>query len=161
MFADMLARTTLYLALATELAATGARAEGRLGTLESGRYLCEVPGDAAGLASIPLKDMWYDVINASSGRSNASMNLFPERVLTKAYPRTFRLALLDKDVGIAVEIARDMGVNAPVLELASRLYREAHAAMGEEVDHVEIVRWMRGEWSGDRRQKTEGGRGPV
>ena len=37
-----------------------------------------------------------DVINASSGRSNASMNLFPERVLTGAFPRTFRLALLDK-----------------------------------------------------------------
>lgn len=71
MFAGMLARTTLYLALATALAATGARAEGRLGTLESGRYLCEVPGDAAGLASIPLKDMWFDVINASSYTASA------------------------------------------------------------------------------------------
>jgi 3-hydroxyisobutyrate dehydrogenase len=39
-----------------------------------------------------------DVINSSSGRSNASENLFPERVLTRAFPRTFRLALLDKDV---------------------------------------------------------------
>ena len=122
-------------------------------------------GTAEGLMALEKAgvspEVALDVINASSGRSNASMNLFPERVLTNAYPRTFRLALLDKDVGIAVEIARDMGVNAPVLELASRLYREAHAAMGEEVDHVEIVRWMRGEWSGDRRQKTEGGRGPV
>lgn len=83
-----------------------------------------------------------DVINNSSGRSNATMNLFPERVLTKAYPRTFRLALLDKDVGIAAQIARDVHVDAPMLELASRLYREAHAALGEEADHVEIVKWM-------------------
>lgn len=90
-----------------------------------------------------------DVINNSSGRSNASMNLFPDRVLTKAYPRTFRLALLDKDVGIAADIARDMGVDAPMLELASRLYKEAHAALGEEADHVEIVRWMSGETSRD------------
>jgi 3-hydroxyisobutyrate dehydrogenase len=122
-------------------------------------------GTAEGLMALEKAgvspEVALDVINSSSGRSNASMNLFPERVVTKAYPRTFRLALLDKDVGIAAEIARDMGVNAPMLELASRLYREAHAAMGEEVDHVEIVRWMRGEWSGDRRQKTEGGRGPV
>lgn len=86
-----------------------------------------------------------DVINNSSGRSNASMNLFPERVLTKAYPRTFRLALLDKDVGIALQVARDAGVAAPMLELASRHYRDARAAMGEEVDHVEIVKWIRGE----------------
>lgn len=86
-----------------------------------------------------------DVINNSSGRSNASMNLFPERVLTKAYPRTFRLALLDKDVGIALQVARDAGVTAPMLELASQRYRDAHAAMGEEADHVEIVKWLRGE----------------
>jgi 3-hydroxyisobutyrate dehydrogenase len=84
----------------------------------------------------------FDVINNSSGRSNASMNLFPERVLTKAYPRTFRLALLDKDVGIAAQVARDVGVSAPMLELASKLYREAHAAMGEAADHVEIVKFL-------------------
>lgn len=83
-----------------------------------------------------------DVINASSGRSNASMNLFPERVLTRAFPRTFRLALLDKDVGIAVQVAQEQGVPAPMLEMASALYREARAALGEEADHVEIVRWL-------------------
>ncbi|MGI9090979.1 MAG: NAD(P)-dependent oxidoreductase, partial [Gemmatimonadaceae bacterium] len=48
-----------------------------------------------------------DVINASSGRSNTSMNLFPERVVTRAFPRTFRLALLEKDAGIAAAIARE------------------------------------------------------
>ncbi len=89
-----------------------------------------------------------DVINNSSGRSNASMNLFPERVLTRAYPRTFRLALLDKDVGIALQVAREAGVEAPMLALASQRYRDAHAAMGEEADHVEIVRWLRGEPTG-------------
>lgn len=83
-----------------------------------------------------------DVINSSSGRSNASENLFPERVLTKAYPRTFRLSLLSKDVGIAAQVARDAGVDAALLEVADRRYREARAALGEEADHVEIVRWM-------------------
>lgn len=86
-----------------------------------------------------------EVINSSSGRSNASMNLFPERVLTKAYPRTFRLALLDKDVGIALQVARDAGVSAPMLELAGKTYADAHAAMGEDADHVEIVKYLRGE----------------
>lgn len=83
-----------------------------------------------------------DVINASSGRSNASMNLFPERVITKAYPRTFRLALLDKDIGIAADLARAQGVEAPMLDLASRLYHEARAALDEDSDHVEIVKWL-------------------
>ncbi|MDE3053801.1 MAG: NAD(P)-dependent oxidoreductase [Gemmatimonadota bacterium] len=81
-----------------------------------------------------------DVINASSGRSNTSENLFPERVLTRAYPRTFRLALLDKDIGIAAQVAREEKVASPVLQLTAELFRLAHAELGEEADHVEAVR---------------------
>ncbi len=80
------------------------------------------------------------VINASSGRSNASMNLFPERVLTRAFPRTFRLALLDKDVAIAADLARAERVPSPLLQLTAELFRAAHHAQGEEADHVEAVR---------------------
>ena len=80
------------------------------------------------------------VINASSGRSNASMNLFPERVLTRAFPRTFRLALLDKDVAIAADLARAERVPSPLLQLTAELFRAAHHAQGEDADHVEAVR---------------------
>lgn len=83
-----------------------------------------------------------DVINASSGRSNTSENLFPERVLTRAFPRTFRLALLDKDVGIAADLARDTRVPAPLLSLTSELFHQARAALGEEADHVEAVKFV-------------------
>ena len=85
-------------------------------------------------------DVALDVINASSGRSNASMNLFPERVLTRAFPRTFRLALLSKDVGIAAAVAREQHVPAPLLQLAADLVRVAHNALGEEADHVEAAK---------------------
>ena len=81
-----------------------------------------------------------DVINASAGRSNASMNLFPERVLTRAFPRTFRLALLDKDIGIAKKLAADSGTPVPLIDLAARLIHEAHVELGEEVDHVEAAK---------------------
>jgi len=87
-----------------------------------------------------------DVINASSGRSNASMNLFPERVLTRAFPRTFRLALLDKDVNIAADAAREAQVPAPFFELAAGLFKSAHKQLGEEADHVEAVRIVE-EWA--------------
>lgn len=88
-----------------------------------------------------------DVINASSGRSNTSMNLFPERVVTRAFPRTFRLALMDKDVRIAADFAREHGVSSPLLQLASELLREARRELGEEADHVETVKVLE-EWSG-------------
>ena len=83
-----------------------------------------------------------DVINASSGRSNSSMNLFPERVLTRAFPRTFRLALLDKDVGIAAQVARDQKVPSPLIQLTAELFRAAHTALGEQADHVEAVKFL-------------------
>lgn len=81
-----------------------------------------------------------DVINASSGRSNTSQNLFPQRVLTRAFPRTFRLALLDKDIGIAARVTREQKVPAPLIQLAAELMSMAHRELGEEADHVEAVK---------------------
>ncbi len=81
-----------------------------------------------------------EVINASSGRSNASENLIPQRVLTRAFPRTFRLALLEKDVAIAADFLRDQKVASPVLQQIAELFRLARVELGEEADHVEAVR---------------------
>ncbi len=81
-----------------------------------------------------------DVINASSGRSNTSENLFPERVLTRAFPRTFKLSLLDKDLRIAADLAREQKVPSPLLQLTSELFRSARIALGEDADHVEAVK---------------------
>jgi 3-hydroxyisobutyrate dehydrogenase len=81
-----------------------------------------------------------DVINSSSGRSNTSQNLFPQRVLSRAWPRTFRLALLDKDVRIAAQVARDQRVPSPLMQLTSELFAAARHELGEEADHVEAVK---------------------
>jgi 3-hydroxyisobutyrate dehydrogenase len=93
------------------------------------------------LARMGVKpDVAIDIINASSGRSNSSQNLFPQRVLTRAFPRTFRLALLDKDVGIAARAAREQKVPAPLTQLVAELMTMAHRELGEEADHVEAVK---------------------
>lgn len=99
---------------------------------------------AEGLAALEKAgvraDVALEVINASSGRSFSSEQLYPERVLTRAFPRTFRLALLDKDVGIAAGVAREQRVTAPILQLTAELFRLAHVELGEEADHVEAAR---------------------
>jgi 3-hydroxyisobutyrate dehydrogenase len=92
-------------------------------------------------------DVALDVINSSSGRSNTSMNLFPERVLGRKFPRTFRLALLDKDIDIAAVMARELKVPSPLIQLTADLMRVAHNALGEEADHVEAVKVLE-EWAG-------------
>ena len=106
---------------------------------------------AEGLAALAKagvsSDVALDVVNASSGRSNASQNLFPERVLTGAFPRTFRLALLRKDVGIAAGVAREVRVPSPMLQLAAELFAVAQEQLGDEADHVEVVKVVE-QWAG-------------
>jgi 3-hydroxyisobutyrate dehydrogenase len=88
-----------------------------------------------------------DVINVSTGRSNTSMNLFPDRVITRSFPRTFRLALLEKDIGIAAQVARDNKVPSPVTQLTAELFTMARGELGEVADHVEAVRLVE-QWAG-------------
>jgi 3-hydroxyisobutyrate dehydrogenase len=88
-----------------------------------------------------------EVINASSGRSNTSENLIPSRVVSRAFPRTFRLALLEKDVAIAADFIREQRVPSPVLSQTAELFRLARRALGEDADHVEAVKIVES-WSG-------------
>jgi len=81
-----------------------------------------------------------ETLNASSGRSFVSEALIPDRVLTGAWPRTFRLALLDKDVGIALGVAGEADVDTPVLTAARAALQAARAELGEEADYLEAIR---------------------
>jgi 3-hydroxyisobutyrate dehydrogenase len=81
-----------------------------------------------------------ETLNASSGRSFVSEQLIPERVLTGAWPVTFRLALLDKDVGICIQLLRELALPAPLLERAAELLGQARAALGEEADYLAPIR---------------------
>jgi 3-hydroxyisobutyrate dehydrogenase len=83
-----------------------------------------------------------EVLNQSSGRSFVSEALVPERVLTGAWPRTFRLALLDKDLGIARDLVAASGVPGPVFEVSGGVLGQARAELGEEADYLEAIRWI-------------------
>ena len=82
------------------------------------------------------------VLNTSSGRSFVSESLVPDRVLTGAFPPTFRLALLEKDVGIAVALLEETGVDGAVLRSTHQLFRSARTAFGEEADYLEAIRMV-------------------
>lgn len=90
-------------------------------------------------AGVPARKA-LEVLNASSGRSFVSEGLVPDRVLTGAWPNTFRLALLDKDVGIAVQFLESQGIDSPLLHLASERLKDARAALGEGADYLEAIR---------------------
>jgi 3-hydroxyisobutyrate dehydrogenase len=80
------------------------------------------------------------VINASSGRSNVTENLFPKRVVSRAWPRTFRLAWMDKDVGIALKMLEDAQVPSDAIRTAKEFFASAHEALGDDADHAEAIK---------------------
>lgn len=85
-------------------------------------------------------DRAFAVLNASSGRSFVSEKLVPERVLTGRWPRTFRLALLEKDIGIASDLLKEVAVDGPVIEGTRELFRAARRELGEDADYLEAIK---------------------
>ena len=70
-------------------------------------------------------DAALNCINASSGKSLVTENLFPQRVLSREFPVTFALPLLAKDTGIALYLVHDAKLPAPILSLAQSLIQAA------------------------------------
>lgn len=86
-------------------------------------------------------------INASSGRSLASENIFPQRVLNREFPLTFALSLLAKDTGIAIELAHSAKIPAPLLALTQSLFRAASSSLPADSDFSASVKLLEG-WTG-------------
>jgi 3-hydroxyisobutyrate dehydrogenase len=90
-------------------------------------------------AGVPAR-AGLDVLNASSGRSFVSETLIPTRVLPGTWPTTFRLALLDKDVRIALDLIRELGLDATVLTTVGQATAAARLALGEQADYLEPIK---------------------
>jgi 3-hydroxyisobutyrate dehydrogenase len=81
-----------------------------------------------------------EVINASSGRSNATENLIGQRVVSRQFPVTFALGLLAKDAGIALDVVDSVKGSAPLLAQTLGLYRAAAQIVGEGEDHTAALK---------------------
>ncbi len=111
-----------------------------LWALSEGMVALVKQGVDAGLA--------LEVINASSGRSNVSENLFGQRVISRQFPNTFALGLLAKDTGICVKVLEAAGTPAPMLRQVREFFEIAKREVGAaEVDHTAVARLLE-KWSG-------------
>jgi len=90
-----------------------------------------------------------EVTNSGSGRSNASENLLPMRLVEGKWPLVFKLALHDKDIRIATEIAHQQHASTPMLALTSQLFTAALHQLGSEADYIEVAK-MVAEMNGER-----------
>jgi 3-hydroxyisobutyrate dehydrogenase len=80
------------------------------------------------------------VTNAGSGRSNASENLLPMRLLEHKWPLVFKLAHHDKDIRIAASIAHQQHASTPMLALTQHLFSASLNQLGEGADYIEVAK---------------------
>lgn len=80
------------------------------------------------------------VTNAGSGRSNASENLLPMRLLEHKWPLVFKLAHHDKDIRIAASIAHQQHAATPMLALTQHLFSASLNQFGEGADYIEVAK---------------------
>lgn len=82
-----------------------------------------------------------DILNASSGMSNSSQVKFRQFVLSESFGSGFALDLMVKDIGIALDVAKDLDVNAPFSALCRNIWAAAQADLGTGRDHTELARF--------------------
>lgn len=83
-----------------------------------------------------------DVINSSTGRSGVSETIFKTQVLTRLYRQGFSLALMAKDVGLAGDLARDLGLDLPQLQATERGWIAARDGLEPDADFTAFYRHL-------------------
>lgn len=83
-----------------------------------------------------------DVLNESTGGSWITRTHYHQRVFNRAFDDPFKLALMLKDVGIALQLAQQTASPMPMAGLGQQLWRMADQAAGPGASVSELVRWV-------------------
>ena len=81
-----------------------------------------------------------DVINAGSGMNTASRDKFPRAVLPRSFDFGFATGLMVKDVRLALEEMKQLGLSMEVAEAVGRLWEVVIRDMGPESDFTEAIK---------------------
>jgi 3-hydroxyisobutyrate dehydrogenase len=78
------------------------------------------------------------VLNASTGRNNTTENKAERYMLNGAFNSGFALALMEKDVGMARQLAEALELDADELQFVSAYLAKALKSLGAAADHTAV-----------------------
>jgi 3-hydroxyisobutyrate dehydrogenase-like beta-hydroxyacid dehydrogenase len=87
----------------------------------------------------------YDVIKVSSGNSYALEVKLPKYIFKGNFEAGFALDLASKDLELALELGRDIGLPLSVTRVAMRVYESAKAKGMGHLDHTAVIRMLEAE----------------
>jgi 3-hydroxyisobutyrate dehydrogenase len=87
-------------------------------------------------------EVMTDVLNVSTGMSWISQTQIKRRLISRKFDDAFKLELMVKDIGIAMELANSKGLPLPLLALGHHLWKAAgrYAEKGSSIS--EMVKWI-------------------
>jgi 3-hydroxyisobutyrate dehydrogenase-like beta-hydroxyacid dehydrogenase len=87
-------------------------------------------------------EVMTDVLNVSTGMSWISQTQIKQRILSRKFDDAFKLDLMVKDVGIAMELASTKELPLPLSALGQHLWKAAkhHAEKGSSIS--DMVKWV-------------------
>jgi 3-hydroxyisobutyrate dehydrogenase-like beta-hydroxyacid dehydrogenase len=80
-----------------------------------------------------------EVINAGSGRNTASTDKFPQRILPRTFDGGFAMELMLKDVRLAVDEAKALGVPTDVMSAVLGCWERGNSEMGGDADFTSVI----------------------
>jgi 3-hydroxyisobutyrate dehydrogenase len=83
-----------------------------------------------------------DVLNESTGMSWVSQTHIRQRVISRSFDDPFKLALMVKDIGIAMELGRSANLPTPISALTQQLWRAAALGSDPAASVSELARWV-------------------
>ena len=83
-----------------------------------------------------------DVFNGSSGRSGSTEVKWPNYILPETFNSGFGMALMAKDMMIALDLAESLEMPHGLATEAVRLWNQAVAESPINSDHTSIVKWL-------------------
>src|SRR4249920_2037854 len=81
-----------------------------------------------------------DVINSGSGLNTASRDKFPRSILPRSFDFGFATGLMVKDVRLALEEMKSMGLSMEVAEAVGRLWEVIIRDQGPDSDFTEAIK---------------------
>lgn len=96
-----------------------------------------VLGQRAGLDPAVM----VDVLNDSTGGSWITQTHFHQRIFNGRYDDPFKLALMVKDIGIAMRLAEGLHAKLPMATRGQQLWAEARGSAAADASVSEFVRW--------------------
>lgn len=94
-----------------------------------------------------------DILNASSGMNNTTLNKMKQFMLPGAFNAGFSTALMAKDLRMALEITRATGTAAPLAAPCVEIWDRMERSIGPKSDHTEMLRFLENVRDNKRRSK--------